>query len=166
MAVSREEFKERVVSMTKEREGLVATLNAQIETLRLMAVVVDKLPEPVSDEVWKWLDAMPRLAFSQSPRKADDEAVASPAAGRYYGTHLQKVIQFFIAHKNRPSTNMEIRRELGLTRGAVAVILYQKGSPFEKSPGEDEKKVRWRMRPERYEQAVRDQSPSLFELME
>ena len=73
------------------------------------------------------------------------------------------MIQFFLDRGNAPASNQEIREAVGMTRGAVAVILYEANSEFEKVGKDQGNKMRWRLTTDAFERLltkrVKDKQP-------
>ena len=81
-----------------------------------------------------------------------------PSNSPYEGKHRDRVTNYFLNNGNQPASNQEIREAVGLTRGAVAVVLYQEESDFENLGKDLKNKVLWRLNPHTYENKIRERS--------
>lgn len=80
-----------------------------------------------------------------------DIVIRKPA---YTGKHRERVINYLLDRGNEPASNQMIREACGLTRGAVAVVLYASSSEFEKAGADRRGKVAWRLTPHFYEEGI------------
>lgn len=100
------------------------------------------------------------LPPDKDPGAAHTLVLANPP---YTGKHRERVIQFFLDRGNAPASNQEIREAVGMTRGAVAVILYEANSEFEKVGKDQGNKMRWRLTTDAFERLltkrVKDKQP-------
>jgi hypothetical protein len=127
--------------------------------LKELRANVGHLPEPA---IRALLAAMQQQAGGLVPRRVevidtfwgavatDDEdgpACAEPLTAAESLTNYEKIVQFFLARKNQPATNQDIRTAIGASRGAVAQILYTSHSDkFERSSKREAGKVAWQLR--------------------
>lgn len=91
----------------------------------------------------------------QSPAVGAEVVRRMPA---YTGRHRERVINYFLDRGNEPASNQMIREAVGLTRGAVAVVLYASASEFEKAGADRRGKVAWRLTPHQYEEGIAERA--------
>jgi hypothetical protein len=90
----------------------------------------------------------------------DGPACAEPLTPAESLTNYEKIVQFFLARKNQPATNQDIRTAIGASRGAVAQILYTSHSDkFERSSKREAGKVAWQLRAPIYRMEAERQVP-------
>lgn len=91
-----------------------------------------------------------------SPPTGDERGI--PVPPKYTGRHRDRVFNYFLDRGNEPASNLEIRTATGLSRGAVAVVLYSEGSTFEKVRLDRRGKQTWRLAPHAFEQGIAERA--------
>jgi len=117
-------------------ESLEVRLERRLESVRTFRKMLARDPELAND-----LRHM--LAETQGPslpERADATSVKQ--------THAEKVRAFFLEEGNRWHTTAQIGRAVGISRGAVAALLYQTHkSEFERKPHPRHARMKlWRLR--------------------
>lgn len=117
---------------------LIKRLDTAIASLQAIAKETDLFSSEFRDTLG--------IADDQAPGESEKP---DPSGDAKDGTAKERVIRFFLARNNRPACNADITKAVGTSRGAVAVVLYEKKNPrFEMVDVPGDFRKHWQLKPE------------------
>jgi hypothetical protein len=160
MAAPKPSPNELLDQLIRTLQEKVDGLNAAINTATMVKENLSRFPAEFVDGL---VQAMTAAAAKSAPPPApypddmddEDDSVlaqrAGPIAFSKSGTNFQRMVEFFHARNNHPATNHDIRTALNLSRGSVAVVLYNTHPDhFERLDDRVPNKVAWRLSAAKY----------------
>ncbi len=143
-------------------EGNKRSLEASLEALQTLKTHAQSLPVEMMDAI---LDSLKSIVgtrrlgrVTQPGTEEEAQAARAGSVSDPVKPHFQRIAEFFVNRDNHPAHNQMIQKATGLSRGAVAIVLYKsRADRFERVdlPSKP-KKVWWKLKDDAFERIKKE----------